>query len=316
MNEKNFDSISKFEVPKSWIDDALNVPQNHVKKPLPLIKFSRTIMAVACFILVCGISVALYFVTDDSSIPPVRTPDSSQSINAETTKKDSGINESENKDSENKESINQGDSASQSPSTQNSHPERSEDEIQDSTDALKKPDKNPDKKPSDKPNKNPIEDNQEKPVQTDAPENPIVTPTEDEDKKPEDQKPTAPVERPSEEDVPPYIPEGPTEVPVTEAPLYPSEAPPWVYPTENATITPTQAPCTEAPIYPTQPPATDCDDTKIIAETGSESFTTSDCMYCMTLSLDGAIFGTHTIVFYKEDKQELYRCTKYLVKRE
>ncbi len=276
MNEKNFDSISQFEVPKSWIDDALNVPQNNVKKPFPLIKFSRTIMAVASFILVCSLSVALYFITDDSSIPPVKIPASSQSINAETQKKDSGINESDNKDSENKESINQVDSASQSPSTQNSHPERSEDEIQDSTDALKKPDKNPDKKPADKPNKNPSKDNQENPVQTDAPENP---------------KPTAPVERPTEEDVPPYNPDFPT-----EAPLYPSEAPPWVTPTENATIKPPYNPTQAPDIYPTNPPSIEEPTTNfeyVFIQCTADNYllTGSKNIYCKILHQDGRLVG-------------------------
>ncbi len=248
MNEKNFDSISQFEVPKSWIDDALNIPQNKVKKPFPLIKFSRNLMAVACFILVCGISVALYFITDDSSIPPVKPPVSSHSANTECMTEDSNKYESNIINSENKDKDEQIHSATQSPFVQSSHPERSEDETVVSTQAHQ----NPDKKPTDKPNKKPEQNNQDNPIQTDALEPPEEKPTQGEGDKPVD--PYPPVEKPSEVILPTYPPaptENPTYTPAytenpTEAPEPTEETiyvPPWVSPT----IKPTQPESTEAP---------------------------------------------------------------------
>lgn len=225
MNEKNFDSISQFEVPKSWIDDALNIPQNKVKKPFPLIKFSRNLMAVACFILVCGISVALYFITDDSSIPPVKPPVSSHSANTECMTEDSNKYESNIRNSENKDKDEKIHSATQSPFVQSSHPERSEDETVVSTQAHQ----NPDKKPTDKPNKKPEQNNQDNPIQTDALEPPEEKPTQGEGDKPVD--PYPPVEKPSA---------------VTEAPA-PTENPTYVPPWVSPTIKPTQPESTEDP---------------------------------------------------------------------
>lgn len=79
MSDKNFDSIKNFEVPQSWIDSALSVPQTAPrKKPIVFLHFSRYATAVASFMLVCVLSVVVFMLHDDSVVP-VDKPISTQS---------------------------------------------------------------------------------------------------------------------------------------------------------------------------------------------------------------------------------------------
>lgn len=213
MNEKNFDSISQFEVPQIWLENALDIPQNHVKKPIPLIKLSRILVAAMCFVLVCGISVALYFSTDDSSIPPVKSPtqaysDSSESIShknpAESTEKSQDDKKEKNKDKK------------EDP-TQNSHPERSEDETENTQNPQK-----PQDKPSHKPQK-PTTDKTENNDKTEPTES-LRDPTKPEDVFPPPWDPT----ESTESDIYPPAPD-------TECPTESQDNPPYS-PTETPVI--------------------------------------------------------------------------------
>ncbi len=96
MKNKNFNSISQFSVPQNWIDDVLNIPSDkNKKKPILFVKFSRTFAAVACLVLVCCISLVLFFMTEDGATPPVN-PTSSVSINTETNEKNTEYISTEN----------------------------------------------------------------------------------------------------------------------------------------------------------------------------------------------------------------------------
>ncbi len=81
MINKNFNSISQFSVPQEWIDGALSVPQaKKHKKPIVFVTFSRTIAAVASLVIVCSISLLLFFLTNENAVPPVREPDSTSAF--------------------------------------------------------------------------------------------------------------------------------------------------------------------------------------------------------------------------------------------
>lgn len=95
MNKKNFNSISQFSVPQNWIDDALNIPvEENKKKPILFVKFSRTFAAVACLVLVCCVSLMLFFLTDDNATP-IYKPTQGVTSESETTETVSSENSSE-----------------------------------------------------------------------------------------------------------------------------------------------------------------------------------------------------------------------------
>lgn len=219
MNEKNFNSISQFEVPKSWIDNALSVPATHKKKPFPLIKLTRTLAAVACLVLVCGISVALYFMINDSSIPPVKDPFVTENKiidgSSDTVQTDN-INK-ENEDSSENNSINK----AENEATSGSDITNVEDNTQNGTGSHPEPNEEPQKPTTNVPDK---------------PQNPETTvPSEDDTNGSE---PVAPTQEESSDSTTPDDPiQAPTEGPLPSEPTE-KPKPPWVAPTENPTIGP------------------------------------------------------------------------------
>lgn len=80
MSEKNFNSISNFEVPQSWIDGALNIPTTpHSKKPVVFfVKHSGVIASAACIVLVCVMSLFLFFMTKDGATVRIDSNKTSQ----------------------------------------------------------------------------------------------------------------------------------------------------------------------------------------------------------------------------------------------
>lgn len=72
MNKKNFNSIQNFSVPQNWIDNAVNIPKTATKKPKVLfVNFSKTIAAVASLVIVCCVSLIVFFMNGDNAVPPV-----------------------------------------------------------------------------------------------------------------------------------------------------------------------------------------------------------------------------------------------------
>ncbi len=229
MNEKNFNSISQFEVPKSWIDGALAVPATHKKKPFPLIKLTRTLAAVACFVLVCGLSVALYFITDDSSIPPVKDPVVTENVFVDSSN-NTGENDNNSQKTDNNE--NRDTNSAENPTSSGSHSEGSEDRTENGADSHPEPNEKPQKPTTNKPDKpdssqpsedvtNPYEPQQ--PTQPKPPYNPTENLT----------------ESPSEDFPPPWMP---TEKPWNPKPPTDPTEPPWEDPTEAPTECPTEGP--------------------------------------------------------------------------
>lgn len=82
MRDKNFDSIKNFNVPENWVENALNIPQTEKKSPVAFIKFSRTLSAVASLVLVCALSVAVFFYTqkDDIVVPDYSVKESETAV--------------------------------------------------------------------------------------------------------------------------------------------------------------------------------------------------------------------------------------------
>lgn len=70
MNDKNFDSLKNLKAPDSWIENALNIPniENTSIKPIFFIRYSRSIAAVACLVLVCTISLFVALNKGDSNV--------------------------------------------------------------------------------------------------------------------------------------------------------------------------------------------------------------------------------------------------------
>lgn len=68
MNDKNFDSFRNLKAPQKWIENAVNIP-NTAKKATPVffLKYSRQLTTVACLVLVCTISLAFYFMHDNTA---------------------------------------------------------------------------------------------------------------------------------------------------------------------------------------------------------------------------------------------------------
>ena len=72
MSEFNFDNMKNVDIPDSWIEGALKVPKDTIH-PTPFLKYSKIIAFAASIVLVCSISVALFFVTNDNPVvPPIK----------------------------------------------------------------------------------------------------------------------------------------------------------------------------------------------------------------------------------------------------
>ena len=68
VNDKNFDSLKNLKAPDSWIENAMSIPKVQEKKPIFFIKYSRHLMAVACLVLVCTISLIIVLQKDDGKV--------------------------------------------------------------------------------------------------------------------------------------------------------------------------------------------------------------------------------------------------------
>lgn len=72
MKNKNFDSISKFSVPQSWIDNAKNVPLTTSRKSpfvLFVTKYNKILSAAAVFVFVLTLSIIILVMSGQK--PPV-----------------------------------------------------------------------------------------------------------------------------------------------------------------------------------------------------------------------------------------------------
>ena len=272
MNEKNFNSISQFEVPKSWIDGALDVPSSHTKKPFPFINLTRTIAAVACFVLVCGLSVALYFMTDDSSIPPVKSPDftNSQYVDDSCYTGESDTDSTQNNKKPDK-------NVSVNPTSSGSHFEKNEDKNENNSGSHPEPNEKPTKPQKPTTNKPDKPDSTQYPTNVDPPIDPLPT-------NPEYEPPSEPEYEPPTESFTEGTGEwpSPTEGPTRPKPPYqpteePTESgkPPWVTPT----------------VKPTTPTKPNYDDISIVENFGKNRVEAAINIYCAIYDSNGNLLG-------------------------
>lgn len=91
MKNKNFDSISKFSVPQSWIDAAKNVPQTNKKKAVVVIGFKRYLQAVACLVTVIGLTLLVLFMRENEVKP--RPGVQNTTSNSQTTTTEDGTSD-------------------------------------------------------------------------------------------------------------------------------------------------------------------------------------------------------------------------------
>lgn len=92
MRKVNFDNIENLEIPDSWVEKALslNSEPKQKKSVFTVPVFYRNLAYVACFIVVCALSVALYSLIPRGDILPIKHPDVSATQNniTETTNND------------------------------------------------------------------------------------------------------------------------------------------------------------------------------------------------------------------------------------
>lgn len=251
MRKVNFENLKNLNTPQNFIDNALNIP-TQAKKPLPfVVKHSRTLTAVAVLVLVCTVSLTVYF-TQDRITPPV---DPNYNETQESTASTSAINEQEStatKTETKEDTFNETSSQStngnepfesqsgattttsnavtnQNSSQTNLSTQSGSSQPQSSKPSGSRPDSGVPVKPNSVPNSKPT---------TEPTEKPIVKPTQ------------APTTKPTVK---------PTQAPVTEPTEAPTAAPtsaPNTEPNEPPIVTPTQKPTT-APAklsLPTIPP--------------------------------------------------------------
>lgn len=70
MSEFNFDKLKNHEIPDSWVSGALNVPPQTEKEPIIYPNFTKTLAFVATLVVVCALSVTLFFLTQKGDILP------------------------------------------------------------------------------------------------------------------------------------------------------------------------------------------------------------------------------------------------------
>lgn len=84
MSEFNFDNMKNVDIPDSWVDGALNIPPEN-KTPIPFLKYSKIIAFASSIVLVCSISVALFFITNSSvAVPSVKNTETECSTISQT----------------------------------------------------------------------------------------------------------------------------------------------------------------------------------------------------------------------------------------
>lgn len=69
MKKVNFNNLDNMQIPDSWADKALTIPDNKVKTtPLVFNKWSRVTVAVASLMLVCAIGVLVLFFSQNENV--------------------------------------------------------------------------------------------------------------------------------------------------------------------------------------------------------------------------------------------------------
>lgn len=96
MRKVNFNNIENLEIPDFWVEKALSLPSKlpEKKNVFAIPSFYRKLSYVACFLLVCALSVALFSFVQKRNILPVQYPNMSVT---ESTKTETLNNSTETK---------------------------------------------------------------------------------------------------------------------------------------------------------------------------------------------------------------------------
>lgn len=219
MSDKRFSSIENYEVPQVWIDNALSIPTSDRKKAIVWFDFRKTLATAATFVLVCTLSLLVFFFTKDGSIVQVNpnvpttvteTVEMTDNKNENKLPTDSAVNNGATQETEGSEQT-----AQTTPST--TAPTQTE--VQ--KPSAPEPTSPVPQQPTSAPEK--VEPTQ-KPIETQPPtQAPTAEPTEPPTDKPPVEPSDAPIEPtypPTDEPVAPIDPVEPSELP-TDAPTQP-----------------------------------------------------------------------------------------------
>ena len=106
MNDKNFDSLKNLKAPESWIENAMQIPKLQEKKPIFFIRYSRSLMAVACLVLVCAVSLIIVLQKDDGKIlvvdPDFQTTATEHHTEKESTEKTESLTDNKENNTQTK----------------------------------------------------------------------------------------------------------------------------------------------------------------------------------------------------------------------
>ncbi len=187
MNDKNFDSLKNLKAPESWIENAINIPEAQEKpNPVFFLRYSRSLAAVACLVLVCAISLIIALNRDENVLPiepSNETVTTDTTVNNETQKPTEGAESAaseNNKPTTNSNGENGGapfegdvddDSSPNKPTTSPLKPGTDPTSTDGSTGPTQAPDEKPTNLPTVKPTKPPTEKPTVKP--TNSPQAPV-----------------------------------------------------------------------------------------------------------------------------------------------
>ncbi len=255
MKNKNFDSISKFSVPQSWIDAAKNVPNTNKKKAVVVIGFKRYLQAAACLVTVIGLTLLVLFMRENEVKP--RPSMQNTTTNSQTTTAEDGT--SDDTSSTQATDGNNKDYFDRLPIIIETTPDGT---------VIIRPTK---PQGSIDPSKPTVPSIVGPTMPSDKTEEPTAEPTEPPTNAPTT-KPWYPVDPTDEPTAEPWYPIEPTEPwypPPTEEPWYPVDpTEPWypIDPTEPPTEPPTTPPTKPPVIEPTDPPNISPDKIRLIAK--------------------------------------------------
>lgn len=75
MRKVNFNNLDNLEIPDSWADKAVKIPETAKKSPLLFFNKTRSLVAVASIVLVCLVSISAYFLTLNNNKVPIDNKD-------------------------------------------------------------------------------------------------------------------------------------------------------------------------------------------------------------------------------------------------
>lgn len=103
MYDKNFNNLKNLKVPEQCIENAVNIPNTQISKPIFFLRHSKPFISVACLVLVCIISIVAVLHKGKKDIIII-SPDSNIVHTEENTKAPDSTVQSEESPTEQKKS--------------------------------------------------------------------------------------------------------------------------------------------------------------------------------------------------------------------